>query len=324
MTPYTAAAHARVESLRGDTRERKPTEQEAAEPNLAAIPRSSIPAANVASVPLRSPLRYPGGKTWLVPHVREWLSGRSRPRVLFEPFCGGAIISLTAVMEQLVERCVLVELDRDVAAFWHTALHHTDALCERVRNFDATRQQVEQLCSRPPADLVEHGFQTLVLNRTRHGGKLASGANLIRSGENGKGVASRWYPDTIVDRLRDIEKQKHDHRIAFYEGDGMELFELMTCIEGAVAFIDPPYTVGQKRAGRRLYANHEVDHTRIFEMLAESDVDFLMTYDAAPEIIALVRKHEFAAVRVTMRNTHHARLPELVVTRRRMFVESGR
>lgn len=25
---------------------------------------------NVASVPQRSPFRYPGGKTWLVPHIR--------------------------------------------------------------------------------------------------------------------------------------------------------------------------------------------------------------------------------------------------------------
>jgi len=30
---------------------------------------------NVASVPQRSPFRYPGGKTWLVPLVRQWLIG---------------------------------------------------------------------------------------------------------------------------------------------------------------------------------------------------------------------------------------------------------
>jgi len=28
---------------------------------------------NVASVPQRSPSRYPGGKTWLIPTVRKWL-----------------------------------------------------------------------------------------------------------------------------------------------------------------------------------------------------------------------------------------------------------
>ena len=31
---------------------------------------SSQPAVNVASVAQRSPLRYPGGKTWLIPHIR--------------------------------------------------------------------------------------------------------------------------------------------------------------------------------------------------------------------------------------------------------------
>ena len=31
---------------------------------------------NVASVPQRSPFRYPGGKTWLVPHIRRWLGSR--------------------------------------------------------------------------------------------------------------------------------------------------------------------------------------------------------------------------------------------------------
>lgn len=44
-----------------------------------------------------------------------------------------------------------------------------------------------------------------------------------------------------------------------------------------------------------------------------------MTYDTAPEIIELVNRHGFAAVRVAMKNTHHARLSELVVTRHPVF-----
>ena len=86
------------------------------------FPHSPIPAANVASVPQRSPLRYPGGKTWLIPHIRAWLGGLDpKPSLLIEPFGGGAIVSLTAVMEDLVDRCLLVELDADVAAFWRAA-----------------------------------------------------------------------------------------------------------------------------------------------------------------------------------------------------------
>ena len=86
------------------------------------FPVSSIPAVNVASVPQHSPLRYPGGKTWLIPHIRAWLEPmQPRPSLLVEQFCGGATVSLTAVFERLAERYLMVELDRDVAAFWHCA-----------------------------------------------------------------------------------------------------------------------------------------------------------------------------------------------------------
>lgn len=87
------------------------------------FPASRLPAVNVASVPQRSPLRYPGGKTWLIPHIREWLSA-TNPSILIEPFAGGGIVSLTAVMERLVDQAVMVEIDHDVAAFWHAALRH--------------------------------------------------------------------------------------------------------------------------------------------------------------------------------------------------------
>ena len=282
---------------------------------------SPIPAVNVASVPQRSPLRYPGGKTWLVPHIRAWLSSfPERPRLLVEPFAGGGIVSLTAVMENLVERCLMVELDRDVAAFWHAALRKGEELAEKVSCFTPTREAVHLLASRETHDIVEHGFRTLVLNRTRRGGILAPGASFSRMGENGKGLASRWYPETIVNRLQEITK--HADRISFCETDGMKMLEAFSgeLGGGAAVFVDPPYTAGGKRAGKRLYAHSEIDHLLLFEMLAESGADFLMTYDLSYEVAALVQKHGFHAVQVTMKNTHHARIPELVITPRPVFV----
>src|ERR1700679_3436393 len=77
---------------------------------------------NVASVPQRSPFRYPGGKTWLVPLFRRWMFSRPKPKVLVEPFAGGGIISLTAAFESLAEKTVMVELDRQIAAVWETII----------------------------------------------------------------------------------------------------------------------------------------------------------------------------------------------------------
>ena len=50
-----------------------------------------------------------------------------------------------------------------------------------------------------------------------------------------------------------------------------------------------------------------------------SRADFLMTYDCSDEIISLVRAHDFHAAVVVMKNVHHARMPELVITRDRLF-----
>ena len=282
------------------------------------MPISPIPAANVATVPQRSPLRYPGGKTWLVPHIRIWLrSVEPAPGLLIEPFAGGGIASLTAVMEGLAERCLMVELDRDVAAFWKAALCCNDQLIAKVRHFNPTRPNIEELQRQTPGNVVEHGFRTLVLNRTRRGGILAEGAALHRNGENGKGVASRWYPDTLARRLTAIKQ--HAARIDFRQTDGLDLLvELLPSIASAnvAVFVDPPYTSGGKEAGRRLYKHNHLDHALLFSVLAGSRVNFLMTYDESPEIKELIAEHSFHAVLVEMKSTHHTRRNELVITPR--------
>ncbi|MCY3786037.1 MAG: DNA adenine methylase [bacterium] len=270
---------------------------------------------NVATVPQRSLLRYPGGKTWLVPHVRHWLAGGCD--LLVEPFAGGGIVSLTAVMEGSSKRALMVDLDRDVAAFWRAALMHGDELTDRILAFEATRDGVSELEVTPPVTVLDHGFRTLVLNRTRRGGVLAPGASLTRNGENGNGVASRWYPATLAGRLRAIGE--HADRITFCEGDGEAVLAVTARIAGVRLFVDPPYTAGGKRAGTRLYAHSTVDHDRIFGVLAETGADFLMTYDCCDEVLGLAAEHGFHAVTVEMRNGHNRRAVELVITRDRLF-----
>ena len=338
------------------------------------FPESCLKAANVSQVKLYSPLRYPGGKTWLIPHIKRWLS-KSKAKELIEPFAGGAIVSLTAVIDKRVDRAILIERDPDVAAFWRSALQHGAELAERVRAFcptpesilklerappreasgarlahrgsgapvvqgvaseapDATqgrhaaRQLTSSCASTPEIDLPEvvvaRGFRTLVLNRTRRGGILAAGAASIRRGEDDKGIASRWYPDTLATRLEAISQQAD--RIKFLERDSIEILEDLLSCGGADAavFVDPPYTAGGRYAGRRLYTYNELDHERLFEILAHHGANVLMTYDASPEIAELVQHFSFQAVRVSMRTAHHHERTELVITRDRLFGKGGR
>ena len=310
---------ARRRDLTAETRTAPPGAGRLADsPAAPGFPVSRLPAVNVSQVPQRSPLRYPGGKSWLIPHVRAWLR-QAKPKVLIEPFAGGGTVSLTAVMEGLAGQAIMLERDHDVAAFWFAALRHGEELAERVRRFRVTRETVEQLEEGPVNDVIDHGFRTLVLNRTRNAGILAPGASLTRQGENGKGVQSRWYPGTLADRIEAV--RAHAHRISFCEADAMTILEGLMKGWGkeAALFVDPPYTAGGKSAGSRLYAHHVIDHAGLFRAMAAGTPDFLMTYDRAPEAIGLVRRHGFAGVTVRPQNAHNAKVAELVITRRHIF-----
>ncbi|MBU0572905.1 MAG: DNA adenine methylase, partial [Candidatus Margulisbacteria bacterium] len=99
---------------------------------------------NIASVPQRSPFRYPGGKTWFVPVLRKWLKSKSnKPALLIEPFAGGGIISLTAIFENLAEKALMVELDDQVAAVWQSIVEgHADWLINKILTFELNKQNL--------------------------------------------------------------------------------------------------------------------------------------------------------------------------------------
>jgi DNA adenine methylase len=270
---------------------------------------------NVALVPQRSPFRYPGGKTWFVPIFRAWMSSlKIKPRLLIEPFAGGGIISLTALFENLVERVVMVELDEDVAAVWETIVSgEAKWLAERILSFPLSRASVKEELERNPKTRRERAFQTILRNRTLHGGILANGASFIKQGENGKGIGSRWYPQTLARRLLDLDKVAN--RIDFRWDDGLNVIEEFSSCADCVYFIDPPYTAGGKKAGKRLYKYHQLDHEHLFELVESLVGDFLMTYDEAEEVKNMVYRHGFQMCLIPMRNTHHMTLRELIISR---------
>ena len=272
---------------------------------------------NVASVPQRSPFRYPGGKTWLVPRIRQWLASLPmKPARFIEPFAGGAIVGLTVAFEQLAGQVILVERDEQVAAVWQTIINTQDGaqwLADRIVTFDLTPETAKTLLSSPARSAKEKALQTIIQNRINHGGILAPGAGTLKHGENGKGILSRWYPETLKKRILGIASIKE--KIRFIKGDGVEVIRRNARHANAVFFIDPPYTASTKKAGTRLYKYHQVDHEELFRLVSKIQGNFLMTYDDAEEVRALAVKHRFETRTVAMSNTHHATMNELLIGR---------
>jgi DNA adenine methylase len=267
---------------------------------------------NVASVQQLSPFRYPGGKTWLIPQIHKWIQSiQFKPTVFIEPFAGGGIVSLTVANENLADHVIMVEIDDEIAAVWKTIFSgDADWLINRILSFDMTVKNVNQILTAEYTTVEEKAFRTIVKNRTFHGGILAKGSGLIKYGENGKGITSRWYPQTLAKRLSYIKKFKN--KITFIQADGMDIIR-NNLDERVVFFFDPPYTAGGKKAGSRLYNYCELDHEQLFSFCNNINC-FLMTYDISSEIEFLAKKYELEIKEIPMKNTHNVKMKEYIIS----------
>lgn len=265
---------------------------------------------NVASVPQRSPFRYPGGKTWLIPIARKWFSSASDNAELIEPFAGGGIISLTAAAENYFNHIIMTELDEDVAAVWETIFSEKDYdwLSNKILNFIVTPENINEVELHANEGTKERAFSTIVRNRTNHGGILAKGSGKIKTGEGGKGLSSRWYPETLVRRITEANKLRD--KIQFINEDAFKIMRQQQNNSNAYFFIDPPYTI----AGRRLYNLFDVDHRQIFEIIAKLQGHFLLTYDDTTEIRNFAEEFSLPYKTIPMQTTHLIKKEELLIS----------
>lgn len=235
-----------------------------------------------------------------------------RTELFVEPFAGGGIVSLTVAFEGFADHVILVELDPDVAAVWKAITGpNFRKLSDRICRFDVTKENVQRELSQTSTDIGDIAFRTILKNRMYHGGILAPGSSLIKHGENGKGLRSRWYPKTLADRINAIGDIRE--RFTVVEGDGIAEIRKHYRKQKAVFFIDPPYTAAGKKAGKRLYRHNELDHADLFNATKRIKGNFLMTYDDAEGVRKLAVERGFDLELVAMKNTHHAKMTELLI-----------
>jgi DNA adenine methylase len=225
-----------------------------------------------------SPFRYPGGKSGLRPNVINWVRNLGfRPKLFIEPFAGGSSVGLAIAELNLADSIILVELDPDVAAVWNVILNgQAERFAAKIRNFKLTEASARKTLDRNGHDRFNRAFRCLLRNRISRGGVMAPGAGVLNYGEAGKGIHSRWYPDTLAKRIDAIQAIRH--KLAFVEGDGLEILRRFCSTPQTVAFVDPPYVAGGRGAGLRLYRHNNVDYKELFKVIRSFNGPMIITY----------------------------------------------
>jgi len=197
-----------------------------------------------------SPLQVPGSKGWLVPWFRRYLSCFRRPRLFLEVFAGSAIVGLTMLVEERVEKLMLVEKDAGYVAVWQTVLGPDAAwLTTQILHLVPRRDTVGALLAQTPQCRREHAFQTLVKTWCYHRARLTKGFGLLPNQPSQPGraaIATAWQPAKLVVSLR---------RITVHHGCGLEVMAAHAARRDVFTYADPPYPT----AGERMYRYSAVD-----------------------------------------------------------------
>lgn len=267
---------------------------------------------NVSAQPKLSPFRYPGGKTRLVELVHSWLLNCDKTETFIEPFAGGASVGLYVAAKGLAKRVRLIEIDPDVSCVWTTILSSDwKWLCHQISGLRPTRRRVMEILTSEYRRPREIAFRTLVRNRFGRSGLLWNGAGLVRVGERGVGLASRWYPETLVSRIKHINSMRD--RISFMQGCGLDEIDRRAGNHRTALFVDPPYSINEDSAGTRLYRHNDLDHSRLFEALSNARARFLMTHEDNKAVRAYAKTSAMQLLRLPMLTAQKKRSAELLI-----------
>jgi DNA adenine methylase len=207
-----------------------------------------------------------------------------------------------------VEKVVLIERDPDVAAVWKTILgNRSEWLREKILNFEMSLSAAEEAVSKREKSVRHRALATMIRNRAIRGGLITPDSGWLNKGEKDKGLNSRWYPETLSERIRKINEVSNI--IEFIHGDAFAEWDTFLSERKAAHFIDPPYP----NSGTRLYKFSDVKCERVFNTSKEIDGDYLITYESTDRILDICERLNMEHQKVSVKNANHDSKEELLI-----------
>ncbi|MCX8588443.1 MULTISPECIES: DNA adenine methylase [unclassified Gilliamella] len=246
---------------------------------------------------IKSPLRYPGGKSQLASFVANLIDINNLKNCTYiEPFSGGAGIAIELLLTNQVKRIVLNDYDKSIYSIWYSILNHTDKLISLIENTPITidswyEQKNIHEKNKNFRNSLLNGFSTLFLNRTNRSGIINAGPT---GGYNQKGnykLDCRFNKVDIINKIISIAEEKN--RIDLYQKDALALIRIINekySAKNSFIFFDPPYFI----QGNKLYTNfyHEKDHFDLAKAITNlNNYYWITTYDYTEKIYDIYSKY---------------------------------
>jgi DNA adenine methylase len=227
---------------------------------------------------LRPPLKWAGGKRWLVPYLRPiWM--RYRDRRLVEPFCGGLAVTLNL----LPERAILNDINPHLIAFYRR-LRQGFAITMPLRHneqaYYAARARFNELIRLGQEGSEEAATLFYYLNRTGYNG-------LCRFNRRGEfNVPFGQYKQ--INYMTDFSA----YRATFAQWDfTLGDFAEVQVEPGDMIYADPPYDVEFTQYSKEIFGWEEQE--RLATWLAKHTGPVILSNQATERIVKLYKRLGF-------------------------------
>jgi len=269
-----------------------------------------------------SPLRYPGGKALLAGYIGDVLEAHMLVGCTFyEPYLGGASVSLELLGKGSISNAVWVERDPLVYAFWRSVLTDPDGLCAAIDDLDVSIETWEGFQHyrevRTPRTrkytALELGVAGLFFNRTNFSGIIGAGPIGGRSQSSKYGIGCRFNKERIKEQIRSVSA--YSDLITIHYGDAIDFMRKNSetlSTEFCFTYIDPPYYSQGRKLYRYFY--EEQHHIDLADFIGKQGYPWLISYDDHVRIKELYAQNRIQPIYLDYNVKSSKRATELLIS----------
>ncbi|MEH1771687.1 DNA adenine methylase [Nostoc sp.] len=230
---------------------------------------------------IKSPLRYPGGKSKAINQIIGYLpESFSEFR---EPFVGGGSVFIYLRQKFPDLKILINDLNRELFLFWKFAQSDITQLVKEIRHIKIKSTDGKLLFSElTSVDVnklsdLERAVRFFVLNRISFSGT-------VESGGFSQEAFHKRFTDSSIERLEKLENILSKN-VQITNLDYSHL--LKSEGEDVFIFLDPPYFCATKSKlyGKDGHLHTYFEHQRFAELLQQCHHRWLITYDNSTQIL---------------------------------------
>ncbi|WP_100182953.1 DNA adenine methylase [Candidatus Nitrosotenuis aquarius] len=219
---------------------------------------------------IKSPLRYPGGKSRAVKIISKYIPKDTTH--LCSPFFGGGSLEIYCAQNGI--RVYGYDIFGPLVDFWQVLLRNPQKLAASVKKYHPLKKEkfyeLQKLQIQSKSKL-ERASIFFVLNRTSFSGSTLSGGMASGGIDNNPRFTKSSIEKLRIFRIKNLTVQRLDFKKSILRH------------KKALLYLDPPYLIQSKLYGKKGDLHKNFDHAGLAEILKKRN-NWILSYNNSREI----------------------------------------